>query len=130
MSTARRQLGSEGERLAEDLLRRQRYTIVERNYRCRLGEIDLIALEGTVIVFIEVKARTQPGTGSPFEAVSARKQQQVARAAQHYLTTHRLHDRAARFDVVGVWWENDGLRCELLRNAFDVPTTAPRRGLR
>jgi putative endonuclease len=128
MRAPRQQLGSLGEGAAAAFLRRQRYAILERNYRCPLGEIDLVALDGEVIAFVEVKTRTQRAAGSPFEAVSRRKQQQVARAAQHYLTTHRLLDRAARFDVVGVWWENETPRCELLRNAFDVPSPLARRG--
>ena len=117
----RKVLGAEGERAAEEFLGRQRYRIVERNYRCPLGEVDLIALDGKTVVFIEVKTRTGPGFGSPLEAVDDRKQRQVSRAAQHFLTAHRLHDRAARFDVVGVWWEDGRPVCELVRNAFDLP---------
>jgi len=120
MPGERQVLGAEGERAAEKLLRRQRYAIVQRNYRCPVGEIDLIALDGTVVVFVEVKTRTQPGFGTPLEAVDRRKQQQILRAARYYLSEHRLHDRDARFDVVGVWWENGRVRCELVKNAFDA----------
>lgn len=120
MPDERQLLGTEGEHAAEKFLRRQRYTIIERNYRCALGEVDLIALDRSTIVFVEVKTRTQPGFGSPLEAVDARKQRQIQRAAQHYLTKKRLHDRNARFDVVGVWWENDRPRCELIKNAFEA----------
>jgi putative endonuclease len=121
MSEARQRLGAEGERAAEAFVRRQRYTIVARNYRCPHGEIDLIALDGGVVVFIEVKTRAHAGSGAPLEAVSLPKQQQIARAAQYYVNVHRLHDRAARFDVVGVTWESGEPRCELVRNAFDAP---------
>ena len=69
------------------------------------GEVDLIALDRSTVVFVEVKTRTQPGFGSPLEAVDRRKQRQIQRAAQQYLTENRLHDRDARFDVVGVWWD-------------------------
>ena len=120
MPDERQLLGAEGEHVAEKFLRRQRYTIVERNYRCASGEVDLIALDHATVVFVEVKTRTQPGFGSPFEAVDARKQRQIQRAAQHYLTTNRLHDRDARFDVVGVWWEDGQPRCELIKNAFEM----------
>ena len=120
MPDPRQRLGAEGERAAEHFLRRQRYAIVERNYRCRLGEVDLIALDRRTVVFIEVKTRTRPGFGSPLEAVDARKQHQIRRAAQHYLTEKRLHQRDARFDVVGVWWEGDAVRCELVKNAFEM----------
>lgn len=120
MPGERQVLGAEGERVAEKLLRRQRYAIVRRNYRCPVGEIDLIALDGRVVVFVEVKTRTQPGFGTPLEAVDRRKQQQVSRAARYYLSENHLHDRDARFDVVGVWWENGRVRCELVKNAFEA----------
>lgn len=119
MAHERQRLGTEGERAAEKYLRRQRYVIVQRNYRCRAGEVDLVALDGDTVVFVEVKTRTQPGFGSPLEAVDPRKQRQIQRAAQYYLTENRLQDRNARFDVVGVWWEGGEMRCELVRSAFD-----------
>ena len=118
----RKALGADGERAAEEFLRARRYHIVERNYRCPVGEVDLIALDGKTVVFIEVKTRTGAGFGSPFEAVNRRKQGQVSRAAQYFLTAHRLHERAARFDVVGVWWEDGRAVCELVQNAFELPT--------
>lgn len=120
MPDERQLLGAEGERAAERFLRRRHYTILARNYRCSAGEVDLIALDGSAVVFIEVKTRTQPGFGSPLEAVDHRKQRQVLRAAQYYLAEHRLHDRDARFDVIGVWWQNGHLQCELVKNAFEV----------
>jgi putative endonuclease len=120
MPDERQLLGAEGERAAEKFLRRQRYAIVQRNYRCRSGEVDLIALDGSAVVFVEVKTRTQPGFGNPLEAVDRRKQRQIVRAAQHYLAENRLHDRDARFDVVGVWWEDGRVQCELVKGAFDA----------
>ena len=120
MPDTRQLLGADGERAAEKFLRRQRYTIIERNYRGRRGEVDLIALDGQTVVFIEVKTRTQPGFGSPLEAVHSRKQWQIQRTAQQYLAEKRLHDRDARFDVVGVWWDNAQVHCELIKNAFDL----------
>jgi putative endonuclease len=120
MPDERQLLGAEGERAAEKFLRRQCFTIVARNYRCPAGEIDLVALDGKAVVFIEVKTRTQPGFGSPFEAVDRRKQRQILRAAQFYLAEHRLQDRDARCDVVGVRWENGEVQCELIKNAFEI----------
>ena len=116
----RQQLGTDGERAAEKFLRRQRYAILQRNYRCRGGEVDLIALDGHTVVFVEVKTRTQPGYGSPLDAVDRRKQRQIQRAAQYYVSANRLHDRDLRFDVIGVWWEDGAARCELVRNAFEA----------
>jgi putative endonuclease len=120
-SDARSVLGADGERVAEEFLRRRRYTIVERNYRCRAGEVDLVALDGDTVVFVEVKTRRGEGFGSPLEAVDPRKQRQVCRAAQQFLAEKRLQDRVARFDVVGVWWENGRPMCELVRGAFESP---------
>lgn len=117
----RRVLGTDGERAAEEFLRRRRYTIVERNYRCRAGEVDLVALDGTTVVFVEVKTRRGEGYGNPLDAVDPRKQRQVCRAAQQFLAEHRLQDREARFDVVGVWWEEGRPVCELVTNAFEAP---------
>lgn len=111
-------LGTEGERAAERYLRAQRYAILARNYRCKLGEVDLVALDGRTVVFVEVKTRRGEGFGTPFEAVTHHKRRQISRVAQYYLVRHRLLDREARFDVVGVWWEGDQPRCELIKNAF------------
>ena len=120
MADERKALGAAGEKVAERFLRRQRYTIVDRNYRTPAGEIDLVALDGQTVVFVEVKTRTGTAHGSPFDAVDGRKQRQIIRAARHFLAAKRLLDRPARFDVVGVWWEGDAPRCELIRNAFDA----------
>jgi len=121
MSDARRELGIDGERAAERFLRRHGYTIVERNYRCPRGEVDLIALDRRTIVFVEVKTLRHAGEASPFDAVDARKQRQIARAAEHYLAARRLHDRDVRFDVVGVSRAGGDLVCELVQDAFDDP---------
>ncbi len=119
MPHARQILGAAGERVAEQFLRRLRYHVVARNYRCAVGEIDLVALDGTTVVFVEVKTRSHAASGTPFEAVDSRKQRRIQRAAQYYLVEHHLVDRNARFDVVGIWLESGAPRCELIRNAFD-----------
>jgi putative endonuclease len=106
---------------AERFLRRQRYAIIERNYRCPLGEIDLIALDGRVVVFVEVRSRTGTKFGSPLESVNRRKQQQITKVALHFLSRHRLHAREARFDVIGITWEAEKPKVEHLKNAFELP---------
>jgi putative endonuclease len=121
MAHARQVLGAAGEQAAERFLRAQRYAILARNYRCPTGEVDLVALDGRTVVFVEVKTRTQEGFGSPFDAIDPHKQHQLARAAQYFLAEHRLHDRPARFDVVGVWRDGDAVACELIRGAFELP---------
>jgi len=113
-------LGKEGERLAEQYLKKKGYKIVERNYRCRGAELDLIVLDRRVIVFVEVKTRTGHGFGSPFEAVEFRKQQKMIQAAQYFLNEKKLHQRDARFDVVGICWAGGEPLVEHIENAFEL----------
>ena len=95
-------LGSGGERAAADFLLARGYHVLERNFRCRGGEIDLIALDGGTLVFVEVKVRRTLARGAPIEAVTAVKQARVRRAAQEYLTfCGRVFSRI-RFDVISV----------------------------
>jgi len=118
---SRADLGRAGERAAEEFLRRRGYTIVERNFRCRGGEVDLIALRRGVVVFVEVKTRRRGAAVGPFEAVTPRKRRRLLCAARHYLARYRLEDRAARFDVVAVWADSGGgLKCEVVEAAFDA----------
>lgn len=108
-------LGRRGESIAADYLVRRRMRIVERNYLCRAGEIDLVALDGDTLVFVEVKLRR--GGFDPFEAVDRRKQAQITRAAFDYMRRRGLLGRPARFDVVAV----DGAtgECRHVADAFD-----------
>lgn len=113
-------LGQEGERLAERYLQKKGYTLVERNYRCPAGELDLIVLDRRVVVFVEVKTRTGHGFGSPLEAVEFRKQRKMIQAAQFFLAEKRLQQRDARFDVVGVSWPGREPVVEHIENAFEL----------
>ncbi len=117
---ARQVLGREGERVAERFLKKKGYKLVERNYRCAGGEIDLIALDGRVIVFVEVKTRTGHGFGTPLEAVEFRKQKKMILAAQYFLSEKGLHQREARFDVVGISWPQREPVVEHIENAFGL----------
>ena len=119
MGDERKSLGKAGEDLAERYLKRQGYAVVERNYRCSLGEIDLIALDKRAVVFVEVKTRRVDTAGAPLEAVNAAKQRRLKRAALHYLNRHRLHDRNVRFDVVGVSLGESPPAVRHVRHAFD-----------
>lgn len=113
-------LGKQGERVAELYLQKKGYKVVERNYRCRGGELDLIVLDRRVVVFVEVKTRTGDGFGTPLEAVAFRKQQRMIRAAQFFLAEKNLQQRDARFDVVGVSWTGDEPVVEHIENAFEL----------
>lgn len=110
-----REQGKKGEDRADAYLKKIRYKILERNYRTRFGEIDLIAQDGTTIVFVEVKLRTTGEFGSPLAAVDERKQKRLRRAAVRYLQSRGLYDRApARFDVLGI----TPAGIEHIKNAF------------
>jgi putative endonuclease len=88
--------GADGERDAVKFLESRGYRIVASNYRTRLGEIDLIAEDGTTLVFIEVKARADDRFGGPAVAITRAKQARIARVAQQYMAARRLGERACR----------------------------------
>jgi putative endonuclease len=113
--------GAQAEDLAADFLRKEGYKILARNYRSRLGEIDIIARDKDTLVFIEVKARHNDRFGEPSEAVARRKQRQISKAALAYLKEQRLFDQRARFDVLSVFCSGAGTpRFDLIKNAFDL----------
>jgi putative endonuclease len=97
-------LGSRGERVAAKFLQRLGYRILERSHLQRLGEIDLIAVDGRCIVFVEVKTWSTVEQGDPADAVDHRKQERLTRAALIYLKKRRLLEQPARFDVISVVW--------------------------
>jgi putative endonuclease len=95
-------LGNEGERTATAYLAERGYHILERNFRCRGGEVDLIALDGATVVFVEVKLRRSLARGAPIEAVTPVKQSRVRKAAQVYLAYSGQVFTRIRFDVVSI----------------------------
>ena len=109
----RHTFGRSGEDAAAEHLRRRGFEILARNVRTAFGEIDVVALDGDVVVFVEVKARRG---GGGLEAVDARKQRRLSRLALAFLARAGWLDRAARFDVVAV--ASDGA-CTHVENAFD-----------
>jgi putative endonuclease len=106
------ELGWAGEELAVRHLRRSGFTVLARNWRCVRddvrGELDVVALDGNVLVFCEVKTRRDEGSGGPLAAVTPRKQQQVRRLARAYLAAGRQRRRQVRFDVIAVLLPGDG----------------------
>src|SRR5881396_2554209 len=117
---ARVSLGKLGEDLACEELQRRGYRIVDRRFRTRCGELDIIARDGGVLVFVEVRARSSGSFGTPFDSVTWQKQHRLSRMAAAYLFQKRLPDIACRFDVVGVTGTAGGpLKIEVVRNAFD-----------
>ena len=115
-------LGSKGEKIAERYLRRRRFRIVTRNYRCPMGEIDLIALDGSIVVFVEVKTRGSAEHADPQDAVNSVKQLHLARTAEFFLRQTHSEHRQCRFDVVAITSSPESeLHVEHLPDAF-VPT--------
>ena len=99
MQENKRRVGDKYERLAAEHLQRAGYRIRERNFRCKFGEVDLIAEKDGYLVFVEVKYRSTARYGMPSEAVDARKQKRIRQAAQLYLQRTGQADRPLRFDV-------------------------------
>jgi putative endonuclease len=119
----RRLLGNRGERAAERFLSSRGLRIIARGLRTRRGELDLVALDGRQVVFIEVKTRLDHQAGHPAEAVDAAKQRKLVALALQFLKKHGLLDHSARFDIVAVTWPADRAEpvIEHYRNAFESP---------
>jgi putative endonuclease len=120
MTQDRLSLGKKGEELAIERLKALQYKILERNFKCRLGEIDIIARDKSTLVFIEVKTRATKDFGGPAAAVHERKQRQLSRVALTYLNQKKLFHIPARFDVVAVELISPAPRIEVFQNAFEL----------
>jgi len=114
-------VGERGEAIAEAYLRGRGFTILEKNYRGKTGEIDIVAREGDTIVFVEVKARRNLAYGPPQLAVTPFKQRQISRTALTWLAHHRKPNAIARFDVIAILVpEHEVPQIEHIRNAFEL----------
>lgn len=117
---ARRCLGLKGEALAADYLARAGYSILNRNFRRRGGELDIVAKQGQVLVFVEVKTRSGLSCGYPAEAVTPAKRKKIIRAARAFLADWPGPEPLARFDVLEVFWTSRGPEINHLLNAFEA----------
>jgi putative endonuclease len=111
--------GQKGEAIAADLCREKNYIIIEKNYRTPAGEIDIIAKDGDVFVFIEVKARSGIGYGAPYEAVTQQKRNKIRKAALSYIRRFRK-EVPCRFDVISIQMKNGRPEAEHIIDAFEV----------
>lgn len=109
-----RQTGTDYERAVGYYLEQLGYEILEYNYRCRAGEIDLVAKDGEYLVFCEVKYRSDRRKGGPLEAVGPAKQKTIFRCAMFYLTERHIENVPCRFDVIGI----EGTEVTYIKNAF------------
>lgn len=114
-----RLLGAHWERMAEDFLHRHGLETLERNFNCKMGEIDLVMKDGPCLVFAEIRYRRNPSHGTGAESVGKVKQSRIIRAAHRYLQLHpyRAH-QVCRFDVLSLKEANGTLEVDWIRNAF------------
>lgn len=115
----KKEIGILGEKLACKYLRERGYEIIDQNYRTRGGEIDIVAKERDMLVFVEVKTRTNRLFGFPEEAIDIRKQHKLALTAENYLAVHCLSEANYRIDSVGIELDENGGVLEL-RHEKDV----------
>lgn len=109
-----RSLGATGEQVALEYLINQGYKIIGRNFNAPTGELDIIADDRGVLVFVEVKSRTNDKFGTPSEAVGKYKQNKIIRTAEIYIAKNNLYNKAVRFDIVEIMGE----KINILKNAF------------
>jgi putative endonuclease len=120
LTRARLQLGETGEAFALEEIERLGYKCITRNYRCPLGEIDLIARDGDTLVFLEIKTRRGRSLGYAKEAITARKQRQLSQVALAYMKANGCAGVRSRFDVVAISLCAGRKDIEVIRNAFDL----------
>lgn len=116
-----RSTGDRWETLALKELERAGLRLIERNWHCRFGELDLIMRDGEALVFVEVRYRDAADSGSALASVGSAKRAKLVRAAQSYLAQHATAtQRVCRFDVIAFDGDDDGVHSEWVRNAFDA----------
>jgi putative endonuclease len=120
LTRERLELGKFGEELALKKIRRLGYKKIICNYRCPLGEVDLIARDGDTLVFIEIKTRKGKSIECVKEAVDARKRRQLSKVALAYMKSRNCCDVKARFDVVAISLKGDKPQIEVIKNAFEL----------
>jgi putative endonuclease len=111
-----REIGLRGEAIAQDYLKKHGYKIVLTNYRCRFGEIDIIAQEKSCLVFIEVRARSSDDFGTPEETITPRKKDKLIKSASYYLSSHNNLPPLIRFDFIGITMVGKGPQINLIKN--------------
>jgi len=120
LTRERLELGKFGEVLAYQKIKRLGYRKIVRNYRCPLGEVDLIAEDGDTLVFIEIKTRRGRSPAYAKEAVNARKKRQISKVALYYMKANDCIGVRARFDVIAISLDREKVVTEIIRNAFDL----------
>lgn len=115
---SKRKIGNLGEDAAENYLKQLGYAVIEKNFYYRHGEIDIIAKDGSTLVFVEVKSRRSERFGKPEESVTPKKQEMLRRTAEGYVESKNLTNIDCRFDVVSVLMRDGKAECTLLKDCF------------
>ena len=118
--TYRQSVGKRGEQIASEYLVRHGYKILDRNFKARYGELDIIALDKNILVFVEVKTRINESFGTPAEAVTPRKLREVIQTAQYYKILHPEFPDAIRIDVIGILLDLDTMSTKSLEHIPNV----------
>jgi putative endonuclease len=118
MQTPNQRVGKFGEDAAAEFLASRGFEILERNYRCDIGEIDIIAKQGKSLIFAEVKTRTGGGYGHPFEAITHEKISRMRRLAQHWSSLHNFESLRIRLDAVSVLFRGGKVLIEHLKGVY------------
>ncbi len=113
-------IGKIGEVISIEYLTKQGYTIIERNFKARYGEIDIIAVHKNILVFVEVKTRINNTFGTPEEAVTPRKLHEVIKTAQYYTLLHENLPQAQRIDVVGIVLDSSSMKPSYFEHTKNV----------
>jgi len=114
----KQEIGKEGENIAANHLESRGYTILDRNFRAGRGEIDIIAKQGSVLAFVEVKTKKHGDFGDPVYWVTKNKQRQIGRIAKAYLQQRAIEDMDIRFDVITLDWKEGAYQLDHIENAF------------
>ncbi len=120
MTRQRQQVGHAGETAACSYLRRRGYRITETNFRCPYGEIDLIAFQGGLLVFVEVRTRTGSSFGTPAESITGEKIKHLKKTAHYYMQSHYGRELACRFDLIAVLLERGSMALANLRHYRNI----------
>ena len=118
LSDFKKQVGNKGESLAENYIKRKGYKIIQRNYRCRLGEIDIIAKDDDTIVFIEVRTKQNENFGSPQDSVTSTKISKISKTALRFIQEKNLSGFSYRFDFIAITFSQGKPNIEHIENAF------------
>jgi len=118
MQTTRQRIGQFGENAAAEFLKDRGYEVIERNYRCPIGEIDIVARDGRWLVFVEVKTRTGGRYGHPFESITNQKLARMRRLAAHWSELHNRDGLRIRLDAVSVLFRNERVLIEHLKQVY------------